>query len=389
MVNDISSIHDDGGDSELTIGFACHWTRPLEASWSGTPWNLRAEMANFAQVVDVGVEFPAAARHVLRAAYARRRAGRWRSSWRQGRITRQLVRESLRRRVARTGVDAVLEIQDLGSVPAPFLVMQDLNFAILLERFGPEGVPHFRGLSRRRIDALRRRQDMVYERAAMLLPMSRWLRDHLVAGGVPAERTRVVNPGSTAVPLVGAPIAQRRVGADRRLLFVGRDFDTKGGAQVVAAFHRLRREMGSNVMLTVAGPDSWPLRGGVPNGITFLGKVPHARVGELMNAADLLVMPSLLEGFGIVFAEALSRGLPCIGRDTCAMPEIIDPISGGRLVTSTSPDELAVLIHDALDDEVLYAECARAADRRRDHYTWRRAGREVVAAVRDVVATAA
>ena len=104
-------------------------------------------------------------------------------------------------------------------------------------------------------------------------------------------------------------------------------------------------------MLTVAGPDSWPLRGGVPSGVTFLGKVPHARVGELMNAADLLVMPSLLEGFGIVFAEALSRGLPCIGRDACAMPEIIDPISGGRLVTSMSPDELAALIHDALHDD--------------------------------------
>jgi glycosyltransferase involved in cell wall biosynthesis len=385
----MSSIQDGGRDSDLTIGFACHWTRPLQASWSGTPWNLRAEVANFAQVVDVGVELPATTRHVLRAAYSRRRAGLWRSSWRQGRLTRKLVQESLRRRAARTGVDAVLEIQDMGPVPAPFLVMQDLNFAILLERFGPEGVPHFRDLSRRRIDALRRRQDMVYAKAAMLLPMSRWLRDHFVAGGFPAERIRVVHPGSTALPLVGAPVAQRRVGVARRLLFVGRDFDTKGGAQVVAAFHRLRRQMGSSVMLTVAGPDSWPLRGRVPNGITFLGRVPHSRVGELMDAADLLVMPSLLEGFGIVFAEALSRGLPCIGRDACAMPEIIDPSSGGRLVTSASPDELADLIQDALHDEALYAECARAADQRRDHYTWRRAGREVVAAVREVVAAAA
>jgi glycosyltransferase involved in cell wall biosynthesis len=385
----MSSTHDDGGDSDLTIGFACHWTWPLEASWSGTPWNLRAEMANLAQVVDVGVELPAATRHVLRAAYARRRAGRWRSSWRQGRLTRKLVQESLRRRAARTGVDAVLEIQDMGSVSAPFLVMQDLNFAILLERFGPEGVPHFRDLSRRRIDALRRRQDMVYARAAMLLPMSRWLRDHLVAGGFPAERIRVIHPGSTAVPRVGAPIAQRRVGSERRLLFVGRDFDTKGGAQVVAAFRRLRHEMGSSIMLTVAGPESWPLSGGVPDGVRFLGQLPHVRVGELMDAADLLVMPSLLEGFGIVFAEALSRGLPCIGRDACAMPEIIDPMSGGRLVTSTSPDDLAALIRDALDDDVLYTECARAADRRRGHYTWHRAGREVVSAVRDVVGSAA
>jgi len=146
--------------------------------------------------------------------------------------------------------------------------------------------------------------------------------------------------------------------------------------------------MGSSIVLTMAGSQSWPLSGGVPDGISFLGQVPHIRIGELMDAADLLVMPSLLEGFGIVFAEALSRGLPCIGRDACAMPEIIDPVSGGRLVTSTSPDDLAALIRDALHDDVLYAECARAADGRREHYTWHRAGREVVSAVGDVVRAA-
>jgi glycosyltransferase involved in cell wall biosynthesis len=241
-------------------------------------------------------------------------------------------------------------------------------------------------MSRRRLDALRRRQDRVYDQAAMLLPMSGWLRDQLVAGGARPERVRVVNPGSAAVPVVGAPVLPRRTRPGRRLLFVGRDFDTKGGAQVVAAFERLRRELGAGISLTVAGPDVWPLRGQVPQGVTFVGKVSHARVGELMDEADLLVMPSLLEGFGIVFAEALCRGLPCIGRDACAMPEIIDPVSGGRLVTSTSADELATLIDEALGDDVLYAECARAADQRREHFTWRRAGGEVVSAVRDVVA---
>ncbi|WP_375431138.1 glycosyltransferase family 4 protein [uncultured Friedmanniella sp.] len=267
-------------------------------------------------------------------------------------------------------------------------MLQDLNYAILLERFGPEGVPHFRTISRRRLDALRRRQDHIYASAAMLLPMSRWLRDHLVAGGVPIERLRVVNPGSTAVPAVGAPVMPRRAGIERKLLFVGRDFDTKGGPQVVAAFARLRQQLGAQIRLTVAGPDVWPLRGDIPDGVTFLGKVPHPRVGELMDEADLLVMPSLMEGFGIVFAEALSRGLPCIGRDACAMPEIIDPVSGGRLVTSNSVDELASLIHDTLEDDHLYAACAQAADQQRGHYTWSRAGREVVAAVGKVLTTA-
>jgi len=94
---------------------------------------------------------------------------------------------------------------------------------------------------------------------------------------------------------------------------------------------------------------------------------------------DLFVMPSRFEGFGMAFAEALVRGLPCIGRDACAMPEIIDPASGGRLVRSESPDELADLVVATLADDALYAACVAAAPARREHFTWTRAARQVVA----------
>jgi glycosyltransferase involved in cell wall biosynthesis len=274
--------------------------------------------------------------------------------------------------------DVVLQIQDLGVTRAPSMVVQDLSYALLLDQFGPQGVPHFRALGKRRIDALRRAQDGVYAHAAMLLPMSRWLATNLVALGIPRSRIRVVNPGANAVVAVGTPVLERRTTEQRRLLFVGRDFDTKGGALVVAAFARLRAELGSGIVLTVAGPSSWPLRGDVPEGVTFLGPVTRERVGQLMNSHDLFVMPSELEGFGIAFVEALTRGLPCIGRDACAMPEIIDPASGGRLLRRDDPDDLAALVAEALSDDSLYEACARQADARRTHFTWRRAAREVL-----------
>ena len=175
-------------------------------------------------------------------------------------------------------------------MPAPFLVMQDLNFAILLEHSRPEGVPHFRDLSGR-IDALRRRQDMVYARAAMLLPTSRWLRDHLVAGGflrnaygwsilarllsrpsVPQSRKDGSAPSGdcsssdeTSTPRaelrsLRLPSPAARDGIER--------YADRGRSRVLAATWRC------------------------PWSISFLGKVPHVRVGELMDAADLLVMPS-------------------------------------------------------------------------------------------------
>ena len=363
----------------LRLGIACHWGPNPRTTWSGTPWQLREALRELVEVVDVGPTLARPIRTALRVAGARRSGGRWRSQWRHSRTAITLLEQELRRQVQRSTPDVVLEIQDLGATEAPFLIMQDLSYALLLERFGPSGVPHFRSLSRRRIEELHRRQERIFEEAAALLPMSSWLASSIESTGVDPARIHVVNPGIN-MPLVDAGIpAERRTGETSRLLMVGRDFDTKGGTQVVGAFELLRREMGPRIELTIAGPAQWPLRGEMPEGVRFLGPVPSSAVHALMDSHDLFVMPSLFEGFGIVFAEALVRGLPCIGRDDCAMPEIIDRESGGRLVRSEDPVELAELIVDALADDDLYVECARRAPERLAHYSWDRAARDVAA----------
>ncbi|MCG2802059.1 MAG: glycosyltransferase family 4 protein [Cellulomonas sp.] len=372
-------------DDRLRIGFACHWTEPRETSWSGTPWNLRAALGRVAEVTDVEVGLSAPERQAVRLASVRRTPAGWTSPWRHARYTRAAVAGRVRRAGARSGVDLLLQVQDLGVTRVPFAVLQDLSYALLLDLYGPGGVPHFRTFGRRRIEALRRRQDQVYDRAAMLLPMSGWLGDSLVAHGVGRERVTVVNPGANVPVPVGTPVPQRRTGAVWRLLFIGRDFDTKAGPQVVAAFEHLRAHWDTPVTLTVAGPAAWPLRSAPPEGVEFLGPVPFGRVGELMDSHDLFVMPSLMEGFGIVFVEALVRGLPCIARDACAMPEILGD-DGGRLVRSQDPVDLADEIVRALQDDDLYEACARAADRRRRHYTWDRAADQVVDVAHRVLA---
>ena len=264
------------------------------------------------------------------------------------------------------------------------MVLQDLNYEMLIERFSASGVPHFRTLTRAQIDSLRARQQEIYDSAAMLLPMSKWMAASLIRQGVPASRIRVVNPGVNAELPDDYVMPERRTEPVRKLLLVGRDFDTKGGEQLVAAFGLLRSDLGPHITLTIAGPKTWPTSA-VPEGVKFLGPVSQQRVAQLMDEHDLFVMPSQFEGFGIAFAEALIRGLPCIGRDDCAMPEIIDLASGGRLVKTESPEELAALINDSLNDDELYSNCAAAATGRRKHYTWSRAASQIVDASRSVV----
>lgn len=368
----------------VRLGFACHWGPHVESTWSGTPWHLRLALERHVRLVDLGVQFGGLTRDALRVAGARYTSGGWVSTWRQSAPTSSLVERRIRRDVKFRKPEVVLQVQDLAALAVPNLVLQDLSYGLLLEHFGPDGVPHFRALGLRRIERLHRRQVSVYEQAAGLLPMSRWMARSVVADGVPAERVRVINPGVN-VPLAdNAPVPERRQGSTRRLLMVGRDFDTKGGAQLVAAFRLLRRHDGPRITLTIVGPTRWPLRGDVPEGVDFLGPQPLEAVGTLLDSHDLFVMPSRFEGFGIAFVEALVRGLPCIGRDACAMPEIIDPVNGGRLVRSESPAELAELVLATLDDDDLYAACAIAAPGRRLHFTWDRAASEVSEVARSV-----
>ena len=132
----------------------------------------------------------------------------------------------------------------------------------------------------------------------------------------------------------------------------------------------------SYITLTVAGPDRWP-DGSPPEGVDFRGYVDLAEVGRLMDTHDLLVMASRLEAFGIVVAEALARGLPCVGRRAFALPEIIEPGVTGDLFDGDDPAVLARVLGRTLADDTLVESCQRNADRAASWFSWRRAAAEM------------
>jgi glycosyltransferase involved in cell wall biosynthesis len=373
------------GSDRPRIGFACAWG-PVEAdTWSGTPFRLRAALAETGSLVQLAAELPAPVRLALKAASARRVDGRWVSLWKHRPTAKFLTQKNLSRVARDAGCDAVVTIQDLGVLDVPYLIVQDLSYDALLDHHGPGGVPHFPGLTRSAIERMRDRQLEVYAKAAMLLPMSHWLADRLVKSGVPSSKIVVANPGVNVPIHPDLPVPERRVGPVRRLLFIGRDPGTKALDLVIGSFARLRRERGPAITLTVAGPPGWPLPGAVPEGVDFLGPVSRDRVAGLLDSHDLFVMPSRLEGFGIAFVEALCRGLPCIGRNAFAMPEIIKKGVGGALIDDDDVDQLAEVVSAALDDDELDRRCAADAPAARRHYTWERAATQVQSAVAGLV----
>jgi glycosyltransferase involved in cell wall biosynthesis len=366
------------------IGFAAMWAPRPRTTWSGTPWSLMQSLRARTPVVDLGVHPSPVVRSAFKAAHVRRHDGRFVTAYKHADLWQGWVERSLRRSLRDAPVDAVVEIGDLAVVDRPFLLYQDLSYDAVLDAFDDEAgaALHFPGLSRDDLLRCRDRQHRIYDAAAGVLTMSRWLAERLVASGVPAGKVHVVPPGIEAPTGDGGRGPSTRLhGPRRRLLFVGRDFHTKAGDVVVAALARLRHEFDPTLTLTIAGPPVWPLAGPVPAGVDWLGPVPAERVGDLYHDHDLLVMPSRLEGFGKVFAEARCAGLPSIARRAYAMPELIIPGEHGALVDDDDVGRLCEAIVSVLTDDELYARCEAGRAGATAYFTWSRAADDVLRAV--------
>lgn len=151
-----------------------------------------------------------------------------------------------------------------------------------------------------------------------------------------ADRAHVVYPYVAAPPRPASPGA-----GDGRLevLFVGTQFHLKGGRELCAAFARVAVDL-PQARLTVVSRVPEEIRAAHRSDpIRFLDPRPRREIiEELLPAADLFAMPSMLESFGMAALEAVAAGLPVLTTDVYALREIVEDGCNGVLL----PDPLRV-----------------------------------------------
>lgn len=375
------------GPRSVRVGFAAVWDHPAEPTWSYIPWHLRNALTTAdpgTEVADVGLDLAPWQERALKLAHVRRLRGPQKSLWRYSPTLFRLASRTFEHRARRAACDAVLQTTPTATVSGlPYFVYHDAGLDALHDHRDPSTgeYPYLPGVPDRTTSRLRRHQREVFCGAAGVFAFSEWLAESLVRRtGVDPARVHVVPPGRNAGSEAGpaGPHPRAEPGAPRRrLLFVGKAFQAKGGDLAMAALERIRARHDAGVTLTIAGPAA-PPGDRLPDGVEFLGRVPVHEVEALYHLHDLFVMPSRIEPFGIVFVEALAHGLPCVGRNAFAMPSMIRPGDNGALVDDDDPDRLADTIAGLLADDGVFERVEQQRAGVAAYYSWDRAAREML-----------
>jgi glycosyltransferase involved in cell wall biosynthesis len=220
------------------------------------------------------------------------------------------------------------------------------------------------GLSVKQADALR-----ASERAALAavqgVVVTSAATAKLVASdyGVPAERIAVARPGSDP-----APMSQASQDGVVRLLSVGAIVPRKGFDVLITALATLTD---LSWRLTIAGDrtrdrnaaarlDADIARHALGDRIAAPGAVSPQRLAALYAEADVFVLASHFEGYGMAYAEAVAHGLPVIGTSAGAIPDTV-PADAGLLVDPGDSFALARALRRVIGDADLRRRLASAA----------------------------
>lgn len=366
----------------MKILFLCEGNAETHDSWSGVSRSVVTHLRDAGHSVLTGdVDLYGLPRFQVAA---RTMAGSMKRWWVRYHLGAPGFRARSRRAAeliaqAPSDLDVVLQVGATFGLPRylriPVALYCDSN--IELSRSGSAtGCSEASLLTDTELTAVRQREAGVYASAGVIFTMSDMLRQSFIRDfHLHPDRLVTVH----CAPNVPFPdlLSETVDDAPPTVLFVGRDFGRKGGALLLEAFSQVRRRVPSARVRFVGCADSAPE--GSPPWAEFFGfqsrdtaegrKAMHG----LYRSASVFCLPTKFEPFGTSFVEAMGYGLPCVGPDAWAVPEIIADGETGYLVPPDDVPALANALGRLLENHEMVARMGRAGRARAlELFTWPR-----------------
>jgi glycosyltransferase involved in cell wall biosynthesis len=195
--------------------------------------------------------------------------------------------------------------------------------------------------------------------ADRIIVNSTWSRDALGEAGVPTGKIRIVplayEGGPAAAP---GPSGTRTGSRPFRVLFLGQVTIRKGVVELIEAANLLR---GEPVQFLIAGPVMMELPAAARQHpqITWIGSVPGRDIAKWFAHADVLILPTHSDGFGLTQLEALGHHVPVIASTRCG--RVVEDGVNGVILPEVSGEAIATAIRRLLGQPALVEEMRRRA----------------------------
>lgn len=193
----------------------------------------------------------------------------------------------------------------------------------------------------------------VFETSTRVLAWSEWARKSVIEDyKIDENKVQILYPGVNTAALTPSESSQVDVQKPFNILFLGGDFKRKGGQDVLDVFLETFSNKAELHLVTQA-----PIKCQHPNVHIHDDVKPYTpKWLELYRQADVFVLPTHFEAFGIVFIEAMAAGLPVIATRINAIPEIVIHGETGFLIEPGDRHELAYRIRCLMENLTLAKE---------------------------------
>jgi glycosyltransferase involved in cell wall biosynthesis len=232
--------------------------------------------------------------------------------------------------------------------------------------------------------------------ADLVLTTSNYCRDAIRHHyGVPAARIRLVHEGIDLArwQRLRAEVPHHSDGVT--ILCVARQYRRKRVKDLLHALPLVRRHVpGAHGVIVGAGPEHPRLRRlvrelALQDAVQLRGEIPDDdEVALLYRRADLFCLPTIQEGFGIVFLEAMAAGLPVVSTTAAAIPEVVPHGAAGWLVPPRDVGTLAEALVGLLRDPARRAAYGAFGQVHAQRFDWPVVAASFLAQVAPLVRTA-
>lgn len=225
------------------------------------------------------------------------------------------------------------------------------------------------------------RKDEEIQLADRILVASSFTKSSLAQTAFPQSAIQVIPYGAPEAVAQPRPSTNARV---LRVLFVGSLGQRKGTAYLLRACEHLKLNVGLTLIGNKPAARCAPIEAALRRH-RWIASCTHARVLEEMQNHDVLVFPSLFEGFGLVILEAMSQGMTVITTPNTGGPDVITDGKDGFIVPIRSVEAIAERLEWLVNDPVRLMSMREAALQTARKLSWKAYETAVAQSVRDLI----